>query len=146
MTTGVNSAEAPVFAEPWQAEAFATAVVLSRAGAFTWKEWAETFALEIKQHPQAPDEDANAAYYRQWLAALETLLCARGLITAPDLADTQEHWRRSYVNTAHGSPVAFSRDWRSGSGDDVHGEDHDHHHDGDDRSPRPIAISAASDP
>src|ERR1700676_1904995 len=30
----------PIFAEPWQAEAFALAVRLSAQGHFTWKEWA----------------------------------------------------------------------------------------------------------
>jgi len=30
----------PVFAEPWQAQAFALAVKLSEEGYFTWKEWA----------------------------------------------------------------------------------------------------------
>ena len=30
----------PVFAEPWQAQAFALAVRLSADGHFTWKEWA----------------------------------------------------------------------------------------------------------
>jgi hypothetical protein len=29
----------PVFAEPWQAQAFALAVRLSEQGYFTWKEW-----------------------------------------------------------------------------------------------------------
>jgi hypothetical protein len=29
----------PVFAEPWQAQAFALAVKLSEQGHFTWKEW-----------------------------------------------------------------------------------------------------------
>ena len=30
----------PVFAEPWQAQAFALAVKLSEQGHFSWKEWA----------------------------------------------------------------------------------------------------------
>ena len=38
----------PVFAEPWQAQAFALAVRLSEQGHFTWKEWAETLAEELK--------------------------------------------------------------------------------------------------
>lgn len=145
----VPGAEAePVFAEPWQAEAFATAVALSRAGVFTWKEWSETFGAEIKRHPQAADEDAGGAYYRQWLAALETLLCARGHARPEEIADTQEHWRRSYLNTPHGSPIAFSRAWRPAPDDHQHFDDHDHHHDhdGPDANARPIAISAATGP
>jgi hypothetical protein len=34
----------PVFAEPWQAQAFAPAVKLSEHGHFTWKEWAAALA------------------------------------------------------------------------------------------------------
>src|SRR6185436_16311734 len=36
----------PVFAEPWQAQAFALAVKLSEQGYFTWKEWAAGLAEE----------------------------------------------------------------------------------------------------
>ena len=38
----------PVFAEPWQAQAFALAVRLSAQGYFTWKEWAAALAEELK--------------------------------------------------------------------------------------------------
>src|ERR1700760_1807545 len=38
----------PVFAEPWQAQAFALALKLSEQGHFTWKEWAEALAAELK--------------------------------------------------------------------------------------------------
>ena len=38
-----RDAEGPVFAEPWQAQAFALAVKLSEQGHFTWKEWAANF-------------------------------------------------------------------------------------------------------
>ena len=38
----------PVFAEPWQAQAFALAVKLSEEGYFTWKEWAAALAAELK--------------------------------------------------------------------------------------------------
>src|SRR6202051_5306822 len=37
----------PIFAEPWQAEAFALAVRLSAQGHFTWKEWADALAAEL---------------------------------------------------------------------------------------------------
>jgi hypothetical protein len=38
----------PVFAEPWQAQAFALAVKLCELGHFTWKEWAAALAEELK--------------------------------------------------------------------------------------------------
>ncbi|HYZ73379.1 MAG TPA: nitrile hydratase accessory protein, partial [Chthoniobacterales bacterium] len=37
----------PVFAEPWQAQAFALAVKLSEQGHFTWKEWASALANQL---------------------------------------------------------------------------------------------------
>ena len=37
----------PVFAEPWQAQAFALAVKLSELGHFTWNEWAATLGNEL---------------------------------------------------------------------------------------------------
>src|SRR5262245_4772168 len=40
--------DGPVFAEPWQAQAFALAVKLSEQGHFTWKEWSSALADEIK--------------------------------------------------------------------------------------------------
>jgi hypothetical protein len=43
-----RDAGGPVFAEPWQAQAFALAVKLSEHGYFTWKEWASTLADELK--------------------------------------------------------------------------------------------------
>src|SRR5438132_12267696 len=36
----------PVFAAPWEAQAFALAVKLSEQGQFTWKEWPSTLADE----------------------------------------------------------------------------------------------------
>src|SRR6187397_1507702 len=38
----------PVFAEPWQAQAFALAVKLSEQGHYTWKEWAASLAEELQ--------------------------------------------------------------------------------------------------
>ncbi len=36
--------EERVFAEPWEAQAFALAVALNERGLFTWPEWASAFA------------------------------------------------------------------------------------------------------
>src|ERR1041385_7858892 len=38
----------PIFAEPWEAQAFAMAVKLSELGCFTWKEWAAALAAELR--------------------------------------------------------------------------------------------------
>jgi nitrile hydratase accessory protein len=101
---------APSFAEPWHAEAFAAAVALSKAGLFTWSEWVDVFVAEIAREPQRPGEGSEAAYYRQWLGALERLLAERGLATGQEIGATAEDWRRSYLHTPHGKPVHLRRD------------------------------------
>jgi hypothetical protein len=47
----------PVFAEPWQAQAFALAVKLSEQGHFTWKEWAASLANELNAVRKDADTD-----------------------------------------------------------------------------------------
>jgi nitrile hydratase accessory protein len=127
----------PVFAEPWQAVAFATVVQLSQAGLFTWADWVTTFSRIIARDPQGANEDGDAAYYRQWLTALEEMLAERGVLTGRDIAETAEHWRRSYLHTPHGEPVALRRDL-------VDLPDglptHDHHHD---NPVRPATVSVS---
>src|SRR3954468_16448877 len=58
---------APVFAAPWEAQAFAMTVALNARGLFTWKEWATTLAEEIKRAQGAGDPDDGSTYYRHWL-------------------------------------------------------------------------------
>jgi nitrile hydratase accessory protein len=98
-------AEGPVFAEPWQAQAFALAVQLNAAGAFSWSQWAEALAAELKAAEARGEPDDGSHYYEHWLAALETLVADRGLLTAPVLAERKVAWARAYERTAHGRPV-----------------------------------------
>jgi nitrile hydratase accessory protein len=100
-----RDADGPVFAEPWQAQAFALAVELQRRGAFGWDEWVSTLAAEIAAHPVAQGEDDSAAYYRQWLAALETIVAAKSLAGQAEMARRKEEWRLAYLHTPHGQPV-----------------------------------------
>ena len=75
----------PVFAEPWEAHAFALAVKLSEAGLFTWSEWSAALAEE--------------------LAALERLVASKRLVAPPSLRARKEEWAEAYRRTPHGSPV-----------------------------------------
>ena len=79
--------DGPAFAEPWMAQVFACAVHLSRNGLFTWNEWVDVFSAEVKTHPQRPGEAANAAYYRQWLAALETIVGLKGAASTAEISE-----------------------------------------------------------
>jgi nitrile hydratase accessory protein len=100
--------EGPVFAEPWQAQAFALAVELSARGHFTWVEWAATLAKEIQaaSHSSEPDDGSN--YYRYWLAALERLVTTKGLSDPTELHVRKEAWADAYRHTPHGKPIELS--------------------------------------
>ncbi|MFL6600117.1 MAG: nitrile hydratase accessory protein [Steroidobacteraceae bacterium] len=124
-----RDAGGPVFAEPWQAEAFALAVRLSAQGYFTWQEWATTLARELAaaqqraavgamqrsahamQRDAHPEQHIKAAdkslYYQCWLTALETLVVAKGLIDTAALLAQKQAWAEAYRITPHGSPVAL---------------------------------------
>jgi nitrile hydratase accessory protein len=95
----------PVFAEPWQAQAFALAVKLSEAGHFTWKEWAAALADEIRAAADRGDADDGSRYYEYWLAALERLVTSKGLTDSTALLDKKEAWADAYRHTPHGTPV-----------------------------------------
>ena len=77
--------EGPVFAEPWQAQAFALAVKLSEQGYFTWKEWAGALAVELKAAADRGEPDDGSPYYNHWVATLERLVTAKGLADSPEL-------------------------------------------------------------
>ena len=95
----------PVFAEPWQAQAFALAVKLSEQGHFTWKEWAGALANELQAAARRGEPDDGSRYYEHWLAALETLVTAKGLADPIALRTRKEAWAAAYRNTPHGQPV-----------------------------------------
>lgn len=95
----------PVFAEPWEAQAFAMAVRLSAAGYFTWKEWAATLAEELKAAVDRGEPDDGARYYHHWLAALERVVVAKNLSNVSELRARKEAWAEAYRHTPHGKPV-----------------------------------------
>ena len=74
-----------MFAEPWQAQAFALAVRLSAQGHFTWKEWADALAGELAAAAERDEADDGSEYYHHWVAALEKLVASKGLAGEPEL-------------------------------------------------------------
>ena len=95
----------PVFAEPWQAQAFALAVKLSEQGHFTWKEWAAALADQLNAAARLGEPDDGSHYYDHWLAALEHLVTAKGLADPAGLIACKEAWADAYRCTPHGMPV-----------------------------------------
>jgi nitrile hydratase accessory protein len=95
----------PIFAEPWQAQAFALAVRLSEQGHFTWTEWAAALAEELKAAVNRGEPDDGTHYYEHWLNALEGLVKQKGLTDSGALLDRKEAWADAYRHTPHGKPV-----------------------------------------
>ena len=91
----------PVFAEPWQASAFAMTVALNERGAFTWSEWAEMLGAELK---------SGDDYYDCWLRALEKLLIGKGAASPLEIGNAAEAWRRAARATPHGQPILLEND------------------------------------
>jgi nitrile hydratase accessory protein len=99
----------PVFREPWQAQAFAMALRLHQAGHFTWTEWASALAEQIQRAQAAGDPDLGDTYYVHWLAALEQLVAAKGLVTVDELAHRKDAWAEAARTTPHGAPIELRR-------------------------------------
>jgi nitrile hydratase accessory protein len=100
----------PVFAEPWQATAFALAVQLSAEGHFTWKEWAATLADELQAAAGRDVPDDGSQYYHHWLTALERLVVAKQLSDPATLLARKTAWADAYRHTPHGKPVELKNE------------------------------------
>ncbi|MCP5373763.1 MAG: nitrile hydratase accessory protein [Hyphomicrobiales bacterium] len=104
-----RDADGPVFAAPWQAQAFAMAVALNARGHFTWPEWVETFAAELAAG-DPPGVDPADAYYHHWLAALEKIVAAKGLAPAGEQDRRRAAWAAAVARTPHGRPIELGPD------------------------------------
>ncbi|WP_027058047.1 nitrile hydratase accessory protein [Mesorhizobium loti] len=102
-----DSLDAPVFAEPWQAEAFAMTVALHDRGLFSWAEWAQALSAQVKKPGAAAD---GHDYYEHWLAALESLLASKGLAEKSDVDAMAHAWERAAHATPHGKPILLEND------------------------------------
>lgn len=98
----------PVFHAPWQAQAFAMALALHEKGVFTWPEWAAALSRAIATAQAAGDRDDGRTYYHHWLAALESLVVAKGLGTADQLHALAAAWDAAADRTPHGQPIELT--------------------------------------
>ncbi len=95
----------PVFAEPWQAQAFALAVELSEQGYFGWGEWTQALGAQLQAAADRGEPDDGSHYYEHWLCALENLVMAKGLVDRAVLDRRKDAWAYAYRMTPHGQPV-----------------------------------------
>ena len=95
----------PVFAEPWQAQAFAIAVQLSAEGYFTWPEWTTALGAQLQVAVECGEPDDGSRYFEHWLAAIEHLVAEKKLTDLNALRERKEAWVDAYRHTPHGRPV-----------------------------------------
>lgn len=100
----------PVFAEPWQAQAFALTLQLHASGLFTWSEWADALGSEIREHLAHGGCTDGSDYYERWCEALEHIVVAKGASSHQLIDDTSASWIRAAEATPHGSPILREND------------------------------------
>ncbi|MBP1853489.1 nitrile hydratase accessory protein [Rhizobium halophytocola] len=98
---------APVFAEPWHAQAFALTVHLYERGLFAWSEWAEALSAEVHRPGRAAD---GSDYFDAWVEALSTLLATKGIADADAILALQKSWQRAAEATPHGVAIMLDND------------------------------------
>ena len=71
-----------VFEVPWEARAFGLAVALNENGLYPWRDFSQGLATEIATAEQS---GIASSFYDNWLASLEKLVIAKGLMTGEEL-------------------------------------------------------------
>lgn len=98
----------PVFGEPWQAKGFALVLALHERGLFTWNEWADALARQISLAQAGGDADLGDTYYHHWVAALESLVAAKGAGSGEELEVYRLAWDHAADRTPHGEAVLLT--------------------------------------
>ena len=87
--------DGPVFAEPWQAHAFAVVVELTESGQITREEWADRLGSVFKEAEERGEYDTGERYYEHWLTALERLIVEKDIAGWEDLSNEGESIREN---------------------------------------------------
>lgn len=83
----------PTFDAPWQARAFALAVAVSKETACDWDAFQERFVERVQAiDPDGLQQDVEAVYFNEWLAALEEVLDVADLLDRDELAERQREF------------------------------------------------------
>lgn len=114
------------FEEPWQVEAFAIVVALTRQQLFTWIEWVSEFSAEIVGAPRRADETVTESYYRQWLTTVNRMIDRHAGLSEAMVDERHELWRLAYLGTPHGQPIELANHVRVQPNCPPLAHDHDH--------------------
>ena len=106
-TSDAASPGAVVFAEPWQAHAFAMTVQLHEKGLFTWPQWAAALTQEIRNAQARGDADDGHRYYIHWLNALEQMVIQHQLGTPDQIHELEHAWEDAAARTPHGQAIVL---------------------------------------
>ncbi len=100
-----QAGDAPVFQEPWQAQAFAMTVALHAQGVFTWPEWAAALTERLRCVNASGGLDDGSNYYQHWLDTLEALVLSKDMGSSAQLHDLEHAWEAAAARTPHGQPI-----------------------------------------
>lgn len=82
-----------IFANPWEAKAFALVVQMHQEKRYTWTEWANQLSHEIKESNTLNEKEED--YYLLWLKAAEELVVTKGLCAKDELSSRKESLLRT---------------------------------------------------
>ena len=97
-----------MFPTVWAARAFAITATLQDRGLVSGREWAIQLGASLAADAGSDGADPEA-YWRAWLAALETVLAEKNLAESAALTTLQQAWREAAARTPHGQPVELAR-------------------------------------
>ena len=95
------------FDEPWQAHAFGLTLLLHARGVFTWPQWADALANEIRHAQSQGDGDDGSTYYHHWLQTLEHLVVQSGIGSQDQIHQLEHAWEAAAARTPHGEPITL---------------------------------------
>jgi nitrile hydratase accessory protein len=76
----------PVFAEPWQARAFALALALSERGMFSLRDFQAALIGKITAFEKGQCIAGTTDYYTRWIEALEEILLQKSMLPSDRLS------------------------------------------------------------
>jgi nitrile hydratase accessory protein len=81
--------------------------MLHARGVFTWPQWAEALAQEIRRARDQGDTDDGTTYYHHWLQTLEQFVVQAGIGTPEQIHALEHAWEAAAARTPHGQAITL---------------------------------------